>query len=67
MRARGEQVPTVTSEVKLGHLLPAYSGLVTDHGADLLVLNTKDDDQLAIHGLAYPLMVELRQVPMLLL
>jgi len=30
-------------------------------------LNTKDEDQLAMHGLAYPLAVELRQIPLLML
>ena len=34
---------------------------------DLLVMNTKDEDQLAMHGLAYPLAVELRQIPLLML
>jgi hypothetical protein len=40
---------------------------VDEHHVDLLVLNTKDEDQLAIHGLAYPLAVELRNTPLLLL
>ena len=30
-------------------------------------MNTKDDDQLAMHGLAYPLAVELRDIPLLML
>jgi hypothetical protein len=33
---------------------------------DMLVINTKDDEQLAIHGLAYPLMVQFRNLPLLL-
>ena len=33
----------------------------------LLVLHTKDEDQLAMHGLAYRLTVELREIPLLLL
>jgi hypothetical protein len=30
-------------------------------------MNTKDEDQLAMHGLAYPLAVELRDIPLLML
>lgn len=30
-------------------------------------MNTKDEDQLAMHGLAYPLAVELREIPLLML
>jgi hypothetical protein len=44
-----------------------YRKLIQDHDADLLVLNTKDDDQLAMHGRAYSLSVELTNVSMLLL
>ncbi|MGK0361948.1 MAG: hypothetical protein ACI9U2_004268 [Bradymonadia bacterium] len=58
---------TVQAEVQMGHHLSTYRQLVQKHGVDLLVLNTKDDDQLAMHGLAYPLAVELRDVPLLML
>ncbi|MEZ4464231.1 MAG: hypothetical protein R3F60_06295 [bacterium] len=62
------QVPIrVEAEVTMGHHLSVYRQLITRHAIDLLVLNTKDADQLAMHGLAYPLAVELRDVPMLLL
>ena len=30
-------------------------------------MNTKDDDQFAMHGLAYPLAIQVRSVPLLLL
>lgn len=65
--AKGATVPTIDEVIKLGHRLETYAEVVTSRAAELFVLNTKDDDQLAIHGLAYPLMVELRQIPMLLL
>lgn len=58
---------TVTSAVAMGHRLGAYRGLIEAHRVDLLVLNTKDDDQLAMHGLAHPLAVELRRTPLLML
>lgn len=65
--ARAKADIEVASEVTMGHQLSVYRALVERQGTDLLVLNTKDDDQLAMHGLAYPLAVELRRVPMLML
>jgi len=65
--ALGDAGVEVLSEVSMGHQLSVYRALVDKQGIDLLVLNTKDDDQLAMHGLAYPLAVELRRVPMLML
>ena len=58
-----EIVPVVT----VGHHLADYRNLVSEHEADLLILNTKDEDQLAMHGLAYPVSVELRDLPLLLI
>ena len=57
----------VEESVTLGHHLADYKRLVQEHQIDLVVMNTKDEDQLAMHGLAYPLAVELRQTPLLLL
>ena len=53
--------------VTLGHHVADYRRLVDEHQVDLLVLHTKDEDQLAMHGMAYPLSVELRDVPVLML
>ena len=53
--------------VTMGRRLSEYRKLITAHRVDLLVINTMDDDQLAMHGLAYPLAVELRQIPLLML
>ena len=64
----GAGVPvTVEAIVTWGHHLKEYRRLVTAHEADLLVMNTKDEDQLAMHGLAYPLAIEVRSIPLLLL
>jgi len=52
---------------KVGKRLADYRELVEDQKIDLLVMNAKDDDQMAMHGMAYPLAVELRSIPMLLL
>lgn len=57
----------VASIVQLGHHLQEYKTLIEEHKVDLLVFNTKDEDQLAMHGLAYPLAVEMRQIPLLML
>lgn len=64
-----QQRPTLAVEkiVTLGHHLTDHQRLIEEHEVDLLVLNTKDDDQLAMHGLAYPLTVEMRKTPLILL
>ncbi len=51
----------------MGDRVEEYRRLVEDHRVDLLVLNTLDGDQLAMHGQAYPLAVELRGIPLLML
>ncbi len=53
--------------VAMGDRVEQYRRLVEDHRCDLLVLNTMDGDQLAMHGQAYPLAVELRGIPLLML
>jgi hypothetical protein len=61
-------VPIVVhEEVTMGHHVVECKRLLEKHAIDMLVMNTKDDDQLAMHGLAYPLAVELRHLPLLLL
>ena len=58
---------SVDEVVTYGHHLSEYRRIVEEHQADLLVMNTKDEDQLAMHGLAYPLAIEVRSIPLLLL
>jgi len=58
---------SVEHHVGRGHHLRDYRELIQDHDIDLLVLNAKDDDQLAMHGRAYSLSVELTDISMLLL
>jgi hypothetical protein len=53
--------------VTMGHRVYEYEGLITKRKIDLLVLNTKDDGQLAMHGATYALAVELRGIPLLML
>ncbi len=58
---------TVEEIAMFGNRLLKYKTLVDEHRVDLLVLNTRDEDQMAMHGMAYPLAVELRRVPLLML
>jgi hypothetical protein len=53
--------------VKFGHHLKHYRAEIEKKKINLLVMNTRDDDQMAMHGLAYPLAVELRQISLLML
>ncbi len=53
--------------VTMGTRVEEYKKLIQDHKVDLLVMHTKDQDQLAVHGMAYPLAVELREIPILLI
>ncbi len=53
--------------VTVGHRLAEYRRLVEEHEVDLLIMHTMDGDQLAMRGSAYPLAVELRQIPLLML
>ena len=64
-----ERRPDLTVEplVVMGRRLSEYERIITEHEIDLLVMNTKDEDQLAMHGLAYPLAVELRSIPLLMM
>ena len=64
VQARGIRVE---GRVKLGCQLSDYRELVDENEIDLLVMYTKDEDQMAMHGVAYPLAVELRETPLLML
>ena len=66
LRETGPNV-SLKSHVAMGHHVTEYRRLVDENEIELLVANTKDDDQLAMHGMAYSLSVELIDVPMLLL
>lgn len=66
IREQGSSV-RIEQIVTVGHHLREYKRLIESHEVDLLVMHTKDEDQLAMHGLAYPLAIELREIPLLLL
>ena len=52
---------------QVGRRLEDYRNLIEEGHVDLLVMRAKEEDQMAMHGMAHPLAVELRSVPILLL
>lgn len=58
---------SIESIITFGNRLSEYKALILDHKIDLLIMNARDHDQLAMHGMAYPLAIELRQIPLLML
>lgn len=59
------EVPIKNEEVvTMGRRLDANSRLIDEREIALLLMRTEDEDQLAMHGLAYPLAVELRKIPL---
>jgi len=66
IEAQGVEVE-IEAIVTMGDRVDEYRRLIEDHHVDMLILNTLDGDQLAMHGQAYPLAVELRGIPLLML
>ena len=58
---------SVEEVVGQGQHVPEYKRLVDDHNIDLLILYTRNDEHLAMHGVAYPLVIEMRDIPLLML
>jgi hypothetical protein len=58
---------TVVPLVRLGHALTDYKALIDEHELDLLIFQSKDDNQAAMAGMAHALAVEIRHKPLLLL
>ena len=53
--------------VKIGHRMKDYRDLVEEHEIDLLILEIRDENRLAMRSKAYAMAVEFRDVPLLLL
>ncbi len=64
-----EHIPqlNIRSLVSFGELVAEYRHQIESLQLDLLVLSAKDERQHAMHSIAYPLAVELRQIPLLML
>jgi nucleotide-binding universal stress UspA family protein len=57
----------VAKNIRLGHTVKEVLAVAAHEACDLVVLNTKDEDQLAMAGKAYSVAVELIDKPLLLL
>lgn len=53
--------------VKFGHQLTEYREQINHHKVDLLVLDSQDPQQAAMYSMAYPLAVEFRHIPLMLI
>ncbi|VAX42798.1 hypothetical protein MNBD_PLANCTO02-805 [hydrothermal vent metagenome] len=64
-----EKRPSVNyqSSVSMGHHINQFQALIESHDVDLLIANTKDQGQLAMHGIAYSVSVEMIETALLLL
>lgn len=58
---------SVKRDIRLGHRVKDVLAVADTEACDLVVLNTKDEDQLAMAGKAYSLAVEMIDKPLLLL
>ena len=58
---------TVVPLVTMGHAVADYRKIIDEHDIDLMVVNTKDEHQMAMHGMAYAIAVEIQDCPLLLL
>ena len=50
----------------MGHVVTRYKELVARHHVDLIVFDSKDETQLAMHSVGYSLAVEFEDTPLLL-
>ena len=53
--------------VQFGSALSEYQSIIDDNHIDLLILNTKEEGQLAMNGIVYAMAVEFKYRPLLLL
>ncbi len=58
---------SISEIVRFGHTLSDYKAVLDNHQVDLLIINTKEDQQLAMKGIAYAIAVEFKNTPLLLL
>jgi len=65
--AASDQHIRVESMVSFGHSLSDYKRYIEEYKIDLLVMHAREHDQLAMHGLVYPLAIELREIPLLMI
>ena len=57
----------VQASFRMGHKLRTYVSIANENNVELVVIQGKDQDQIAMHGLSYPLAVELNHLPLLII
>jgi len=57
----------IKSIVRFGHSVLEFQKQIKKKKIDLLVMHGKDEGQLAMHGVAYPLAIEIREIPLLII
>jgi len=57
----------IKSVVGFGHHITAFKKKIDTHKLDMIVMRGKDKTQMAMHGIVYPLAVEIRQIPLLII
>ena len=57
----------VQASFRMGHKLRTYVSIAAENHVELVVIQGKDEDQIAMHGLSYPLAVELNHLPLLII
>ncbi len=58
---------TLKPIVSFGKHLSEFKQHIESHTLCLLIMNAKDEEQMAMHGLAYSLAIEFRHIPLLIL
>ncbi len=58
---------SVVPIIEMGHALVDYRRIMNDNNIELAIFHTKDEDQLAMHGMAYAISIEIQDRPLLLL
>jgi hypothetical protein len=53
--------------IEFGKHLRHYQDYISKFDIDLLVMHGKDNEQLAMHGLSYPLAIEIRRIPLMII
>lgn len=65
LRAKRPKVQ-VQTVIEIGHIIDRFREIIRTRKANLLVLASKDETQLAMHSIGYSLAVEFKKIPMLL-
>ena len=57
----------IVGKTMMGNSLATVRSIITEESIRLLVMRTRHNEQIALHGLAYPILTEIREIPILML